>query len=653
MNNFSVGERIRLRNELFHFRRKLDENRWQLEKSINGEYLIIEESELYDLYCQKLLTFANFEDVKPISKRALDERIAKIFADYPENLQQVARKRLKYIQAAEGLKISDFTKQIEIIANKLGDDKPPSFASVSRWTSALKKSGNNICCLIPNYAGRGNKTPRYDEQIGEIAIQELIKIYLCQNRGSLKDTLASVRNRINLKNKQHSEDEKLPVPSVKYLRNIVDKMDKYEVMAARYGLSAAKRYFREAIKSGEIIAEALERVEIDHTSLDLIVVDPKTYLPMGRPTLTIAFDRCTRCVLGFCVSFEPPNYISVMNCLAHSIRPKSYLKSKYPEIEHTWPCWGLPTQIVVDNGKEFHSRDLEAAAHSLMIEIRFCPVKQPWWKGGVERFLRTVSSDLIHKLPGTTFGNVEDKGDYNSLKAAAISSETLDEIIHTWICDIYHQTIHHATLRTPQSLWLERVNSVTQNLPQSAELLDISLSSVEHKTLFHYGVGQNNLYYNSPQLMQIRRKFGNLLLEIRWNRSDLGAVHVLDPAENVYIRVPCTWYDYAAGISLWLHNIIREEAKQHEGPENQAKLDAAKSRIRELCEKAMSNKKLVTRKTAARAQPSFCGDNSNNQEQINRNQYALPPGVQVKPTAFELDSNTPENIPDFDISERN
>jgi transposase InsO family protein len=43
-------------------------------------------------------------------------------------------------------------------------------------------------------------------------------------------------------------------------------------------------------------------VQIDHTSVDVIVVDERDRLPLGRPCLTLAIDVATRVVLGFSVS---------------------------------------------------------------------------------------------------------------------------------------------------------------------------------------------------------------------------------------------------------------------------------------------------------------------------------------------------------------
>jgi transposase InsO family protein len=56
----------------------------------------------------------------------------------------------------------------------------------------------------------------------------------------------------------------------------------------------------------------LEIVQIDHTLVDVSVVDREHRLSIGRPWLTLAIDIATRAVVGFSVSFENPSVLSVI-----------------------------------------------------------------------------------------------------------------------------------------------------------------------------------------------------------------------------------------------------------------------------------------------------------------------------------------------------
>lgn len=603
---FIVGERVSIGKKTYFLHRLIADKGWQLENEIDGEFVVKPEEELLKLFREGELVFIkepiwSFDEFN----EAVEEKIKKVFSDYPEDQRYVAETRLKYVRALISVPSNMYMEKVAEIARELGEKTVPSKSTVNRWMRNFKQTSNGILGLIPQNHKSGNRTSRYSDEVIEIATNVLRRTHLSLQRDPLTTALSEIRHEIEKQNRALPAHKKLPKPGRKFLRDLVDNVDKYEKMRAQFGKAAADRHFRQAIESGEKVSNPLDRLEIDHTVLDLIVVHPKTNLPLGRPTITVALDRCSRCIVGFDVSFDPPSYVQVMRCLKHAILPKDYIRTKYPNIVHAWNCWGIPILVVVDNGKEFHSADLEAAALSLLIDIRYCPIAKPWWKGAVERFFKTINKSLIHSLPGTTFSNTNEKNTYDSLDKAAVTLDVLDELLHTWICDYYHQKPHRSTLLPPAMLWQDLIDSSRQQLPESADSLNVMLASVETRAIFHYGINLNNLTYNSNELQAIRRRNGSKKVTIRWDRSDLGQIYVLDENYGKYIEVRCTWFKYASGVSLWLHNLIRKDSMERVGEENQAKLDEAKARIREICTKAMSNKRLATRKTAARGEVGF------------------------------------------------
>src|SRR5258708_7850233 len=71
-----------------------------------------------------------------------------------------------------------------------------------------------------------------------------------------------------------------------------------------------------------LICLPLERVQIDHTQVDVIVVDEGDRLPIGRPCLMLAIDVASRAVFGFSVSLERPSVVSVALTLVQAVLPK-------------------------------------------------------------------------------------------------------------------------------------------------------------------------------------------------------------------------------------------------------------------------------------------------------------------------------------------
>jgi len=95
----------------------------------------------------------------------------------------------------------------------------------------------------------------------------------------------------------------------------------------------------------------MDLVQIDHTWMDVVVVDREWRLPIGRPWLTLAIDVASRAVAGFSVSLEAPWALSVSLVLSHAVSPKAPWLADRELQNLDWPMGGLPRIIQVDNGK--------------------------------------------------------------------------------------------------------------------------------------------------------------------------------------------------------------------------------------------------------------------------------------------------------------
>jgi putative transposase len=104
-------------------------------------------------------------------------------------------------------------------------------------------------------------------------------------------------------------------------------------------------------------------VQIDHTLVDVMVVDEIHRQSMGRPWITAAFDIATRAVLGFHLSLHAPSAVSVGMTLAMVGLPKDrWLKDRSLTVD--WPMFGIPRLLHLDNGVEFHSLALSEPVSS-------------------------------------------------------------------------------------------------------------------------------------------------------------------------------------------------------------------------------------------------------------------------------------------------
>ena len=173
-------------------------------------------------------------------------------------------------------------------------------------------------------------------------------------------------------------------------------------------------------------------------------------------------------------------------------------------------------------------------------------------------------------------------------------------IIHKWIADCYHQKPHRSLDRqTPAVVWASSINPEDIALANNPAELDVLLGkAVEAKKVTHKGIEINNLLYNSPELMNLRRQYGeDLTVDIRVDESDVGHLYVILKDNQGYIEVPALNHEYANGLTLWLHNICRSYAKKHFKKVDVYSYALAKTEIREIVEKEL---KLKRRKSNAR-----------------------------------------------------
>ena len=440
-------------------------------------------------------------------------------------------------------------------------------------------------------------------KIAELLNQAIDEVYLKDQRFTVQAVYDALLVKIDDANQFRDSDDQLPQPKRSGVYEAIAKLDDYEVIEARFGKKIADEKYR-AVLQGPRPTRPLERVECDHTILDLFVIDPMMMLPIGRAYLTWMMCVFTKMVLGFYISFNPPSYLTVMECLKHAIRPKTYLRKKFPIIRNDWNPYGIPEMLVVDNAREFHGRNLEDACHQLGIVLQFSQKGKPWLRPTIERSFRTLATQLHHQLPGTTFSNIFDRADYEPGKTAIITPDTLDEITHKWIADVYQVSPHRGIRDIPALRWEKGIAEWPPALPVNNEWLDVALGYTEERVVSARGIELDNLFYNDDELTLVRRGVDSQKkVIIKRNPSDLSLIHVYDQKHNTYLPVPAIDQKYTKGLTLYQHNVIsryvRDELKRKV---DYLSLARGKQEIQEIVEREWTSAKSKnkTRKRLAR-----------------------------------------------------
>jgi putative transposase len=525
----------------------------------------------------------------------------------PKKAKETVKRRLRYILAVERAfkaaggsfvaTIPTLSEKISEVAKRLQDKKPPSAHSLWRWWSRFSK-GRSPLSLVDLRKNSGRR--RKDDAFG--AFEEAVtEVLLNPQKFPIKQVISRLELKLKRINAPLSDEDRIAMPAKQTVYRWVNDLYYALVKRAREGKSVTERDLRIAQDSVNV-EYILERVEIDHTPLDLMVIDLTTRLVLGRPWVTLAICRKSRCILGFYVSFNSPSAYAVMACIRRAILPKGDLLKQFPDIRHDWPCHGIMDLIVADNGMELHSNDIEEIAMAMAIEVQFCGVAMPQMKGAIERMFRTLAEDLIHQLPGTTFSNPKKRGSYPSEKLAAIDMATLVHLLVKWIVDVYHVKQHRGLAgKSPLEAWNEGAAQRVIELPVDPAELDVIISHAAHPKIFHYGVQIDNLFYNSPLLREITLEQGpRQIVEVRYREEDVGFVYVRDPRNDEFFEVPCTNQEYARGLNRAIHRLVVAQARKRFGDEwKAADLLQAREEIQAIVSEATKAKKTVDRKRAA------------------------------------------------------
>lgn len=597
---FQQGSKIEIDGKTFSLQRKVTDQLWQVEDARTKRIVEFSDEQLREYYCRGKLRFVN-EHLSHLECATSSGAIT--YRDIPPEAWEVAKVRRAYVSAVLDMPSTKaaVTPIIREVWQKLGTQaKAPGATTVLRWKSAYLAAGSDIHALLDQSNKKGNRSSRYPKAVEELVERAIEAAYLTRERKTVQDTLDKAAYLVMAENKALPDAMRLPPPTRRLVERVISRIPAFDRAAARYGKTAAIKRYRGVL--GHRVTEApLERVEMDHTKLDLFVVDDHSGIPLGRPWVTACIDDYTRCILGIYVGFEPPSYLTVAKCLKHALVPKVDLKREYSNIKNDWDAHGVMRELVVDNGMEFHSASLENACFSLGIELHYAPRKTPWFKGKIERFFGTLNSGVAHGNPGTTFSNIFEKDDYDPSKHALVSLSKLQEIIRMWIVDYYHQKPHRTLQQPPAEQWKNSIALEDIQVPDDPARLDVILGRIETRTLTHKGIELDGLLYNSPELVTLRQRLGERLkVELRIDDTDLGHITVFSPDKKQTFKARAAAFNYAQGLTRWQHRIFKRYAADRLSQYDCAGWIEAKETISRLVQDELIVGKQRTRARVAR-----------------------------------------------------
>ena len=435
----------------------------------------------------------------------------------------------------------------------------PKPRTVELWYRTWVTHGRDVRVLLPDFGGRGDRTLKYDPWVYEQMRVHIDLHYLVEDGRRPPLTYAWGKFKgFCKKEKGLDEDaprkkgEPRPYPTYATFLAFKDAMldARQETKIRKGGRTAYLTFnvFRRTQAPGKVMAE----IEFDHSLIDLIVVDEGSGKPLGRPWLTAALDRASRCIVGCHVSFEVPSFAALQRCMGHAFWPKDLRGIE--GLTNSWPCEGIPDFAFVDNGKEFRSASLRSSEKALNFYLRPLPVMTPWLKGAIERLFGRFNAQVYAHKQGKTFHSAVERGEYDSIKRAETSLSEIRRDLLEYIVDDYHVTKHRTLKARPLDVWDDLV--VRQNgirpVPTHAHIIEL-IGQVVYKPISNVGINHKGLNYHSDELTLLRERRGGLqkLYEVRFDPFDLWRIYVLDEETGRHIPVDCTNQEIARGVSIF------------------------------------------------------------------------------------------------------
>lgn len=399
----------------------------------------------------------------------------------------------------------------------------------SRFLELLKQYRAAPCAasLLPGRRGRAIGSRRLSSQTEELISKGIDEFYLTREKPNVEALRRWLRH--------ECRKAGLRAPSTKAITARLSALSVVDVMERREGKKAAADRWEPNRRSMEA-DYALDLVQSDHTLVDVIVVDDLYRKPLGRPWLTLMVDVESRTVPGFHLDLLPPSAVSVGMCMRHAVLPKTEWLAKRG-ITAAWPNHGLMDRLHLDNAREHHCDALKRGCRTYSIDLEYRPIRRPHFGGHIERLIGTMMGE-VHLLPGTTFSNVAEKGDYDAEGRACMTLSELEVWLAAQIIGPYHSDRHRGIGMPPALAWDEglerRPELVRLPLDPARFLLDFLPCAMRAVTpngieLFHthYWDDALSCWYTRPKQR----------MPVRWDPRDMSRVWLELPTGE-HLEVP-------------------------------------------------------------------------------------------------------------------
>ncbi len=387
----------------------------------------------------------------------------------------------------------------------------PSARHFSNWYNEYQKHKRNPLALARRYNnGRSRKADLCPESFG-FALSEIRENYMTRLRKDKATAYREYQAKLYEANQSRDEDKQLHEFSKTKFYDMIDGIDKFQVMAARETPEVALAYFApnrerlETQRAGQLVQfddwlGDVHTLFLESGMWDKIPEDFQEAFKKVRIWLCVAICTTTRYVLAVNWSLAP-NGATAASTARMVMSDKRHIGLSVGA-QTPWMGKVVPERITSDNGSAYLSDEFSAGYPALGIDYTRPPAGKPKDRAFIESLFHTFATLLVSWFDGRTFANPVERGEYPASKHATLAAEEFVKLAIFAILDIYHNRAHSALGTSPHVAW----QISTANWPIRYHVSEVELLRAfghqpkKPRKISHYGIVWMGIPYHSTAL---------------------------------------------------------------------------------------------------------------------------------------------------------
>ncbi len=404
-----------------------------------------------------------------------------------------------------------------VLDGEASTDNTSQGRQIRRWVAKYREAERTLGCgyvgLLSHHRKRGNRLPRLAEKSHELIKQFIETGYETHKQKNKSEVYGELVT--------FCKNNGLPTaPSYKTFVAAVNSRPRYEQVKKRAGHRAAYAYEPRYLELAYALPphgdRPFEVVHIDHTELDVQLVDSLKGHQFGRPWATFLTDAFSRRLLAVYLTFDKPSYRSCMMALRECV----HRFNRFPEL------------VVVDWGPEFQSVYFETLLARYECSKATRPKAKPRFGSVIERLFGTANTQFVYNLAGNTQVMKNVRQVTKSVDPREEAVWTLGELyaqMRRWAYVVY-DTLEHGTLKqTPKDAFESGLHRTgirgRQAIAYDDDFIKFTLPSTRKGTAKlkpNLGVKINSIYYWSKDGAFDDQEIWNTQLPVRYDPFDVG-----------------------------------------------------------------------------------------------------------------------------------